>query len=75
MLADLAVLTVILARLTPFAGITTVIGSIPFAVLGLRHRNRVLAVAFFVGVVLTFLMARFSSATQVLVMPTFGGAG
>lgn len=72
-LADLAVLTVILARLTPFAGITTVIGSIPFAVLGLRHRNRVLAVAFFVGVVLTFLMAGFSSATQVLVMATFGG--
>ena len=49
------------------------IGSIPFAVLGLRHRNRVLAVAFFVGVVLTFLMAGFSSATQVLVMATFGG--
>jgi len=72
-LADLAGLTVILARLAPFAGITTVIGSIPFAVLGLRHRNRVLAVAFFVGVVLTFLMAGFSSATQVLVMATFGG--
>ena len=62
-----------MARLTPFAGLTTVIGSIPFAVLGLRHRNRVLAVAFFVGVVLTFLMAGFSSATQVLVMATFGG--
>ncbi len=73
MLADLAVLTIIMARLTPFAGLTTVIGSIPFAVLGLRHRNRVLAVAFFVGVVLTFLMAGFSSATQVLVMATFGG--
>ena len=72
-LADLAVLTIIMARLTPFAGLTTVIGSIPFAVLGLRHRNRVLAVAFFVGVVLTFLMAGFSSATQVLVMATFGG--
>lgn len=62
-----------MARLTPFAGLTTVIGSIPFAVLGLRHRNRVLAVAFFVGVVLTFLMAGFSSSTQVLVMATFGG--
>jgi len=72
-LADLAVLTIIMARLTPFAGLTTVIGSIPFAVLGLRHRNRVLAVAFFVGVVLTFLMAGFSSASQVLVMATFGG--
>jgi len=72
-LADLAVLTIVLARLTPFAGLTTVIGSVPFAVLGLRHRNRVLAVAFFVGVVLTFLMAGFSSATQVLVMATFGG--
>lgn len=72
-LADLAVLTVVLARLTPFAGLTTVIGAVPFAVLGLRHRNRVLAVAFFVGVVLTFLMAGFSSATQVLVMATFGG--
>ena len=72
-LADLAVLAIIMARLTPFAGLTTVIGSIPFAVLGLRHRNRVLAVAFFVGVVLTFLMAGFSSATQVLVMATFGG--
>jgi energy-coupling factor transporter ATP-binding protein EcfA2 len=72
-LADLAVLTVILARLTPFAGLTTVVGSVPFAVLGLRHRNRVIAVAFFVGVVLTFLMAGFSSAAQVLVMATFGG--
>jgi energy-coupling factor transport system ATP-binding protein len=72
-LADLAVLIVVLARLTPFAGLTTVIGSVPFAVLGLRHRNRVLAVAFFVGVVLTFLMAGFSSSTQVLVMATFGG--
>lgn len=72
-LADLAVLAIIMARLTPFAGLTTVIGSIPFAVLGLRHRNRVLAVAFFVGVVLTFLMAGFSSATQVLVMATYGG--
>lgn len=73
MLADLAVLTIVLARLTPFAGLTTVVGSVPFAVLGLRHRNRVLAVAFFVGVVLTFLMAGFSSAAQVLVMATFGG--
>lgn len=72
-LADLAVLAVVLARLTPFAGLTTVIGAVPFAVLGLRHRSRVLAVAFFVGVVLTFLMAGFSSATQVLVMATFGG--
>lgn len=72
-LADLAVLAVVLARLTPFAGLTTVIGAVPFAVLGLRHRNRVVAVAFFVGVVLTFLMAGFSSATQVLVMATFGG--
>ncbi len=73
MLADLAVLVIVLARLTPFAGLTTVIGSVPFAVLGLRHRNRVIAIAFFVGVVLTFLMAGFSSATQVLVMATFGG--
>ncbi len=72
-LADLTVLTIILARLTPFAGTTTIIGAIPFAVLGLRHRNRVLAVAFFVGVVLTFLMAGFSSASQLLVMATFGG--
>jgi energy-coupling factor transporter ATP-binding protein EcfA2 len=72
-LADLAVLAVVLARLTPFAGLTTVIGAVPFAVLGLRHRARVLSVAFFVGVVLTFLMAGFSSATQVLVMATFGG--
>ncbi len=73
MLADLAVLAVVLARLTPFAGLTTVIGAIPFAVLGLRHRSRVLVVAFFVGVILTFLMAGFSASAQVLVMATFGG--
>lgn len=72
-MADLAVLIVVLARLTPFAGISPVIGSIPFAVLGLRHRPRVLVVAFLVGAILTFLMAGFSSSTQILVMATFGG--
>lgn len=73
MLADLAVLTVVLARLTPFAGLTTVVGAIPFAVLGARHRPRVLWIAFLIAVVLTFLLAGFSAATQVLVMATFGG--
>jgi energy-coupling factor transport system ATP-binding protein len=72
-MADLAVLIVVLARLTPFSGLTTVVGAIPFAVLGLRHRFRVMVVAFLVGVILTFLLAGFSASTQVLVMATFGG--
>ncbi len=72
-LATMAVLAVVLARLTPFAGLTTVVGAIPFAVLALRHRSRVLVVSFWVAVVLVFLLAGFNAATQVLVMVLFGG--
>lgn len=73
MLANMAVLAVVLARLTPFAGLTTVVGAIPFAVLALRHRSRVLVVSFWVAAVLVFLLAGFNAATQVLVMVLFGG--
>ncbi|MBT8239905.1 MAG: DUF2232 domain-containing protein [Acidimicrobiia bacterium] len=71
-MADLAVGIVVIAKLTPFAYLTTVIGGIPFAVLALRHRREVVTVAFWIAVVLTFLLAGFSSATQVLVMAIFG---
>lgn len=71
-MADLAVGVVLIAKLTPFAYLTTVLGGIPFAVLALRHRRQVVTVAFWVAVVLTFLLAGFSSATQVLVMAVFG---
>ncbi len=71
-MADLAVGVVLIAKLTPFAYLTTVLGGIPFAVLALRHRQQVVTVAFWIAVVLTFLLAGFSSATQVLVMAVFG---
>lgn len=71
-MADLAVGVVLIAKLTPFAYLTTVLGGIPFAVLALRHRRQVVTVAFWIAVVLTFLLAGFSSATQVLVMAVFG---
>ncbi len=51
---------------------TTVLGGIPFAVLALRQRREVVSVAFWIAVILTFLLAGFSSATQVLVMAVFG---
>ncbi len=73
MLADLAVLVVVLARLSPFAGLTTVVGAVPFVVLSIRHRIRAVVVSFFVAVVLVFLLAGFSASTQVLVMAVFGG--
>ena len=72
-MADLAVGVVIIAKLTPFAYLTTVLGGIPFAVLAMRHRTKVVSVAFWIAVILTFLLAGFSSATQVLVMAIFGG--
>ncbi len=72
-LADLAVLVVVLARLTPFSGLTTVVGSIPFAVLSLRNRPKVVAVGFWIALVLVFLLAGFNAATEVVVMATFGG--
>lgn len=71
-MADLAVGVVLIAKLTPFAYLTTVLGGIPFAVLALRHRRQVVTVAFWIAVILTFLLAGFSSATQVLVMAVFG---
>ncbi len=72
-MADLTVGVVIIAKLTPFAYLTTVLGAIPFAVLALRHRRHVVVVSFWIAVILTFLLAGFSSATQVLVMALFGG--
>ncbi len=71
-MADLTVGIVVIAKLTPFAYLTTVLGGIPFAVLALRQRRQVVTVAFWIAVVLTFLLAGFSSATQVLVMAVFG---
>ncbi len=72
-LADLAVLVVVLARLSPFVGMAPVFGAIPFAVLSLRHRTRTVVVAFVVAVILVFLLAGFNAATQVIVMAIFGG--
>ncbi len=72
-LADLAVLVVIVANLSPFAGLTTVVGAVPFVVLSIRQCLRAVVVAFFVAVVLVFLLAGFSASTQVLVMAVFGG--
>ncbi len=72
-LADLAVLVVVLARLSPFVGMAPVFGAIPFAVLALRHRTRTVVVAFVVAVILVFLLAGFIAATQVIVMAIFGG--
>jgi energy-coupling factor transport system ATP-binding protein len=71
-MADLAVGIVVIAKLTPFAYLTTVLGGIPFAVLALRQRREVVTVAFWIAVILTFLLAGFSSAAQVLVMAVFG---
>ena len=71
-MADLSVGVVLIAKLTPFGYLTTVLGGIPFAVLALRHRRQVVTVAFWIAVILTFLLAGFSSATQVLVMAAFG---
>ncbi|NNF53494.1 MAG: DUF2232 domain-containing protein [Acidimicrobiales bacterium] len=72
-MADLAVGVVIIARLTPFAYLTTVLGAIPFAVLAMRHRRHVLVVSFWISVILAFLLTGFAAATQVLVMAIFGG--
>lgn len=71
-LADLSVLVVVMARLTPFASLTSVLGAVPYAVLARNHRGRVVLTAFWVGLILTFLLAGFGSATQVVVMALFG---
>ncbi len=71
-LADLSVLTVVMARLTPFAALTSVLGAIPYAILARNHRGRVVLTAFWVGLILTFLLAGFGAATQVVVMAIFG---
>lgn len=71
-LADLAALTVVVARLTPLAGLTTVLGAVPFAVLATRNRLAVVSVAFWLTAILVFLMAGFGAATQVVVMAVFG---
>lgn len=71
-LADLAALTVVVARLTPLAGLTTVLGAIPFAVLATRNRLAVVSLAFWLTAILVFLMAGFGAATQVVVMAVFG---
>ncbi len=71
-LADLSVLTVVMARLTPLAAMASVLGSVPYAVLARNHRGRVVLTAFWVGLILTFLLAGFGAATQVVVMALFG---
>lgn len=71
-LADLSVLVVVMARLTPFASLTSVLGAVPYAVLARNHRGRVVITAFWVGLILTFLLAGFGAATQVVVMALFG---
>lgn len=71
-LADLSVLTVVMARLTPFAALTSVLGAVPYAILARNHRGRVVLTAFWIGLILTFLLAGFGAATQVVVMALFG---
>lgn len=71
-LADLAALMVVIARLTPLAGMTTVLGSVPFAVLAMRNRAATVVTAFWLTAILVFLLAGFGAATQVVVMALFG---
>lgn len=75
LMADLAVGVVIVAKVTALAGLTPILGAVPFAVLGLRYRRRVIIVAFWIATILTFMVGGLGSALQVLAMAVFGGAG
>jgi energy-coupling factor transport system ATP-binding protein len=66
-LADLAVLGLLVARLTPFSALAPALAAIPVAVLASRRRLRAVAVAGWVMVVLTFLLASFGTAQAALV--------
>lgn len=74
-MADLAVGVVVVAKVTALSGLTTIIGAVPFAVLALRHRRRVVVVAFWIATILTFLVGGLGSAVSVIAMAVFGGAG
>ena len=71
-LADLALVVVIVTRLTPLASFTQVLGCIPFAVLAMRHRLRVVTVSFWIAFVLTFLLAGYGEALNVVIMVVWG---
>ncbi len=66
-LADLAVLGLLVARLTPFSALAPALAALPVAVLASRRRLRAVAVAGWVMVVLTFLLASFGTAQAALV--------
>ncbi|MEO1064972.1 MAG: ABC transporter ATP-binding protein [Actinomycetota bacterium] len=66
-LADLAVLGLLVARLTPFSALAPAVAAIPVAVLASRRRIRAVAVAGWVMVVLSFLLASFGTAQSALV--------
>lgn len=72
-LADLAVLGLLVARLTPFSALAPALAAIPIAVLASRRRLRAVAVAGWVMVVLTFLLASFGTAQSALVGLLWGG--
>lgn len=74
-MADLAVGVVVVAKVTALSGLTTIIGAVPFAVLALRHRRRVVVVAFWIATILTFMVGGLGSAVSVVAMAVFGGAG
>jgi energy-coupling factor transport system permease/ATP-binding protein len=71
-LADLAVLVTVLGRLTPLTGVLPVFASVPFAVLALRHRARVVVVGAAVGLVVGFLLAGIGAATSMVVAVLWG---
>ncbi len=71
-LADLTLVVVVITRLTPLSGFTQVLGCIPFAVLAMRHRLKVVGVSFWIAFILTFLLAGYGQALKVIVMVVWG---
>ncbi|MEM9036274.1 MAG: ABC transporter ATP-binding protein [Actinomycetota bacterium] len=71
-LADLAVLALFIGRLTPFSALSPAFAAVPIAVLAARRRNRAVAVAGWVTVVLAFLLASFGTAQSAIVAVLWG---
>ncbi len=71
-MADLAVLVLLVARLTPFAGVGSAVAAVPVAVLATRHRVRAVVVAGWIVTVLVFLLAGFGTAQSALVAVLWG---
>ncbi len=71
-LADLALVVVVVTRLTPLSAFTQVLGCLPFAILAMRHRLKVVGVGFWIAFILTFLLAGYGQALKVIVMVVWG---